>query len=393
MAKENCNDNDLINEIDGAILRITQSNKELLNNVTIVPKYNILIYTSNFSDDNINKVRTIFNVLGFINNKFIADKDVHVIDKENIKSLNIDYIIVIEKNKDKAKHVKRELSEYILTDKIYDYYEYKYPLCVEGFEYKFDELLKKSSVELLVTGLSYAETAIDCNSIGMSAFNFALSSQDLFYDYSILKYLLNFQHIKNNLKYCIIGLAYYSFDYDLSKTSESTRIHRYLPMLHMAPNYLNIPQLSIIHYDYLNTNFKNDYLSISNAKRNTVMYSDNKEVQEYIARHHSEMNHPDTVTVNKKVFRDYLELLKIHNIKPIVVISPTSKQHYQYFENSTLKDRFYSILNEFEREYKFQILDYFDSNLFVDSDFWDYSHMNKNGADKFTQMLRKEIIW
>lgn len=393
IAKENCSDNNSIQEINSIILKINEDHNDIVKRLDGRTNYNIAIYTSNLKDENIDKVKNIFNVMGYINNKFIDDKIVSKIDKNNLKLLNLDYIIIFEENRDNAKHVKEELSKYISAKKIYDYYEYTYPICTEGFEYKFDELLRSSNIELLVTGLSYAETAIDCDLLNLPSFNFALSSQDLFYDYNIFKYLISLKHIKNSLKYCIIGLAYYSFDYDLSKSNEATRVHRYIPLWDIPHDYLSKPQLSIIHYDYLKTNYKNDYLSLSNAKRNTIMYDDNKEAQNHIAVHHAEMNHPETVVENKKILKNYFDLLKANNIKPIIVICPTNKNHYQHFKNGILKNRFYNILNEFKSKYNFQILDYFDSNLFVDCDFWDYSHLNKKGSKKFTQILNEKIIW
>ena len=388
MAKNNCNEINSIREIEGIISKNIEEIQEQSGKFLGIKKYNIMLFANNESDENIEKLGNIFNIVGLISNKFLKTKD-----KEASSFADLDYMIILEKDRDNIKNIKRKLSEYISTDKIYDYYQYNYLFCVEGFEYKFDEILKIPKLELLATGLSYVETAVDSDLFNIPSFNFALSSQDLFYDYNIVKNLLNLQHVKNSLKYCIIGLAYYSFDFDLSKSNEGIRTHRYLSTLGTAHNFTNIPQLEISHYDYLKSDYNNDYLNLSYAKENTVMHSENKDVQNYIAIHHSEMNHPETVEENEKIFKDYLDLLKENNIKPIVVICPTSVHHYQHFMNGSLKNRFYDIINEFQRQYNFQILDYFDSDLFDDNDFWDYSHLNKKGAYKFTKILSEMINW
>lgn len=393
MAKENCDESDFIKEIEDVISKIIKNNQEEMERFPKDSKYNIMIFANNTRDKNIEELSNIFNILGFINDKSIHDKNIFKIAKDDPMLINLDYIIIFEEDRKNIEYIKRKLSEFIPIDKIYDYYEHNYLMIVEGFEYKLDQILKMPEVELLSTGLSYVETAINDDLLNVPSFNFALSSQDLFYDYNVVKYLLNFQHIKNNLKYCIIGLAYYSFDYDLSKSSGATRVHRYLPTLGTTHNYSNIPQLNIMHYNYLKTDYKNDYLRLAQAKENVVMYVGNKDEQDYIAKHNSQMNYPETVEENKQIFKDYLELLKVNNIKPIIVICPTSINYHRYFNDKTLKNRFYNTLTEFQKQYNFEILDYFESDLFGDSDFWDYSHMNKKGANKFTKILNEKINW
>ncbi|WP_017810406.1 hypothetical protein [Clostridium saccharoperbutylacetonicum] len=58
-----------------------------------------------------------------------------------------------------------------------------------------------------------------------------------------------------------------------------------------------------------------------------------------------------------------------------------------------MKEEFYSIINKVKEQYSFQFLDYFNNKLFEDSDFYDVSHLNEIGAEKFTRILNKDIIW
>ncbi len=96
---------------------------------------------------------------------------------------------------------------------------------------------------------------------------------------------------------------------------------------------------------------------------------------------------------NILIFEKYLKTLRDYNIKPIIVICPTSKYYYKYFENGYQKNKFYKIIEKFEKSYDFQVIDYFNSDLFEDNDFWDYGHLNGKGAEKFTGILNNEIEW
>lgn len=386
IAKEVCKDSSIIEQLEKSICSIKNEKK-----------YEVIIYGSDITDDCIKVLLSIGNTISIIKNKELKikkDINIPIIDITQIKNYKYDFIIILEKEEFKAnKCINKLIVNGVDKKNIYDYYRHNYNFCIEGFDYKFDEIIKKNKVELLITGLSYAETAIDSNYFNLSSFNFALSSQDLFYDYNITKYLLNLGSVSSSLKYVIISLAYYSFDYDLSKSNEAARTHRYYECLGTTHNYLKSLDIDIIHSLYKKTNYKKEYYDMTVAKANTKMYDKNAENQEYIAKHHAAMNHPITVMENKKIFEEYLELLKSKNIKPIVVVCPTSKYHHTYFEDGLLKSRFYNILNEFKKYYNFQILDYFNSDLFEDNDFWDYSHLNKNGAEKFTKLLNENINW
>ena len=49
----------------------------------------------------------------------------------------------------------------------------------------------------------------------------------------------------------------------------------------------------------------------------------------------------------------------------------------------------YEFLQNFKEEY--QLIDLFESDLFNKDDFYDYEHLNLNGAKKITKLIRDEI--
>lgn len=115
--------------------------------------------------------------------------------------------------------------------------------------------------------------------------------------------------------------------------------------------------------------------------------------EEYDAARNSTMNYENTRYEYEIIFEKYLLFLKENNIKPIVVICPTSIYYRKHFDKSNKKAVFYNIINRFKKIYNFQVIDYFDGRLFNESDFWDYSHLNGKGAEKFTKILNNEIEW
>lgn len=49
-------------------------------------------------------------------------------------------------------------------------------------------------------------------------------------------------------------------------------------------------------------------------------------------------------------------------------------------------------MNKIKDEFDVEILNYFDSADFSDEDFYHISHLNKNGAIKFSKLLNDRLI-
>lgn len=103
------------------------------------------------------------------------------------------------------------------------------------------------------------------------------------------------------------------------------------------------------------------------------------------------MNYPNTKIENEEIFEKLIRMLNYENIIPIIVILPTSEYYYKHFEDDFQKNKFYEVLGKLDEKYDFKILDYFKSTMFENTDFWDYSHLNKNGRRKFTEIIKKEL--
>ncbi|WP_202708673.1 tetratricopeptide repeat protein [Sporosalibacterium faouarense] len=347
--------------------------------------------------DQVNEVREEFDhdfvivrCIDFLNSEIKAT-DINF--RKELKNLDFDYIVLLSKEDEEIQRHKEILNRVgILEKKIFEYHKFNFNFVIEGFDYKLLQSLKNDKVELITTGLSYAEVGVDGKFLERNSINIALSSQDLFYDFEFFKFVYNFKYIKENLKYAIINLGYYSFDYDLSRTFERTRIHRYYPLLKTTHNYDNELGIRLINKMYHREVSSKAYLSSRIFKSNKVLDSSCSEKGKKYAMYHSRMNRPKIVNENKKIFDEFINFLINNNVKPIILVCPVSQYYYKY-SSSDLKGRFYKIINEFKRRYDFQIIDLFKSSMFNDEDFWDDSHLNNEGAKKLTIFLEENIEW
>ncbi|WP_394903136.1 chemotaxis protein [Clostridium butyricum] len=255
----------------------------------------------------------------------------------------------------------------------------------------------KFEYKTLITGISYFVSGINGDKLKYKGMNFAFDSQDLYYDYNIVKYIL--EKKENQIKNVIIGLSYYSFQYDLSLSSMKDNVNLYYQILEKNHNLKfkrNYDNRIIINRHIaeciLNKSNNKQYMLKNKFIPLTEQFVNLSELGKKQAYLDCNKNYPKTVIENKKIFCKYLELLVKYNVEPIVVICPTSKYYYKNF-SKRIKYEFFTIMAEMKKNYNFQYIDYFESELFDDSLFYDVSHLTFEGGMKFTEILNKEIKW
>nr|WP_207715353.1 D-alanyl-lipoteichoic acid biosynthesis protein DltD [Clostridium saccharoperbutylacetonicum] len=322
-----------------------------------------------------------------------------VICPENIKEINFDYIIIASQFNDEIYNQLIEIG--INQVKVLQFFKY-----IDSFwSYVEFDLLQlynnRENVEGIITGISYAEKGINEKVLIKNFNKLTRHSQDLYYDYNLVNYAIDkYKEEMKNLKYVIISLSYYSFEYDMSLSAMKGKVQAYYKAIGKEHHLLDIDR-------YLSETENNEYIvkevfhldiyGYPKVKWNIT--SSDKKIdlvnEEYGKRQallDCNKNYYETVKENTEILQKYLQLLKDNNIKPIIVVCPVSKYYSKYFLQS-MKEEFYSIINKVKEQYSFQFLDYFNNKLFEDSDFYDVSHLNEIGAEKFTRILNKDIIW
>lgn len=340
------------------------------------------------------------NILAYIDNdKSKCNKNidnVKIFSPQYIKDFNYDYIIIASQYNEEI--YKQLINIGIEKHKIFQYYKFidnYYNL----YNYYINFFIEKTSeVEVLTTGISYASNGFNEDICCKKAFKFSMGSQDIYYDYHTIKYLLsNYRNKTNNVRYVIIGLCYYSFQYDMSLSAMKDKVMLYYPVLKKSHNFNRIED--IYKECEINKSIADKILAIRKGRYYEGIkiptlndYEDKWSTGKKQAERDCDKNYPQTVKENTQIFKDYLQLLKDYNMKPIVVVYPATKYYTKCF-SKRIEDEFHSIIKKVKKEYDFQYIDYFRSDLFIDDDFVDVSHLNVTGSEKFTKILNEEIHW
>ena len=205
-------------------------------------------------------------------------------------------------------------------------------------------LATKEKFEVFISGMSYAYNAIDLPAFSRKAICFTGPGQDLFYDYQIAKYVLDNKR-DSTLKYAIIGLSAYSFQYDVTKSFHSYRMFIYYFLLKNSHNYH-------VSKEVLSRIFNENFFALADSITNELKVDLNDRYsgktsntigisQLLGARKRAEVwkmkNYPETVAENIEIFQAYIKLCHFHNVKPIVVIFPTSIFYYRWFPKRILE--------------------------------------------------------
>ncbi|WP_440113457.1 hypothetical protein [Paenibacillus sp. QZ-Y1] len=309
------------------------------------------------------------------------------------------------------KKLVQELISNFVNKKYYSNYDYYY---------LSKNMKRNTDSEILAAGSSYSMFGISERSFGKSVLNLSLASQDLYYSHKIVKEALKYNR---NIKYCIIGMSYYSFHYDLSRSKKEAekRINKvYYPIFkdshhfevkesftlsdmnfddnnlsflyHFIFNKIKLDQTIvdavIVHDSYFNNNINRELFSLLGKVRLEDMDLPQKVAvgQQRAEQHNQLLVHNKTVEENTNVLRNLINYLNEKRITPIIVAFPAT-EYYQNFINPEFKTVFYDVMNSLADTHMFKLVDFFHSDDFVESDFLDMDHLNEKGAVKVTNML------
>ena len=357
-----------------------------MNEIIDFNKANILAYVS------------MNNIISNLNSEFI-------ISKEEITQFDADYYILMD-----------EIPSDIDLDskQIINFWEYLRAFYFQSPEFSVrfnDYMLSEKDYDGIITGLSYTELGIDEKILNNNFVNLANPAQDIFYDFEMFKYGLEQCHNIFNIKYCIIGLCLYSFDYDLSlSVNNQHRSIYYYPVVKSMHNYIYRDAILTFINDFetkskqvfvenlhsiIFNKYKEKYKNILKEGRKkqfkeTDLSEDNlRSKLDYIEKEFVK-DYPETRKENEKIFRDYLHLLKEHDIKTYVVIPPLSKFYVEHIPGH-IRYKTIDIIHKVQQEYNFCFIDFSDKP-FKDEYFTDGSHLNLEGSRVFTELLNQYIL-
>lgn len=323
--------------------------------------------------------------------------NIDVISPNEIRNYSYNYIIIASQFYLEIKNLLLKLG--ISLEKVIEFYRILPIKLEEKFNLQ-NNILKfvNENYKMMVTGISYALRGINEEKFNINTINLAMSSQDLYYDYNIVKYLFELKP-NNRIKKMILGISYYSFHYDLSLSSVNDRCLIYYKNLDKLHNFNDIIFLqSYKNYNLIEENiFKKNYLFTVlcfDKRYNNLLeklLSGNLQEDKYTigkqrAEKHSNKNYPKTYNENVSILKDYIRFLNNNKVEVNLMVFPVTKYYYEHFSEKLISE-FYEAILEIRQECNFHIYDFFNSKLFHDDDFDDVTHLNKKGADKMTRLL------
>lgn len=226
-----------IHDINNSYNKIYDTYKIIENKLYEHFKYNIIVLGNKNKSNNIYLILNdnVGDIIYIHNNKEQF--------KHNCKKCTYDYLIICDEG---FEQIAIQFND-VYNSKIINLYKFFTEYCNsyktryysnEEYNYLYSSLnniIKDKSYEVFTTGLSYAIHGIDNSFLRKKSSKLTLPSQDLYYDFLIAKRVLE---ANENIKYCIMGLAYFSFNSDLSLQSEAYKIEKvYYPIFKDAHNY------------------------------------------------------------------------------------------------------------------------------------------------------------
>jgi hypothetical protein len=286
-------------------------------------------------------------------------------------------------------------------------------------ESKLESLKKRQDIRLLLAGSSYTMCGLFEKQMPLPARNIAIDAQDLYYSMKSIRIALD---NNPNITHCILSFAYYFWGYDLSM---STSLYQYkrvaevnYPVFKDKHNYSGKIENKTSNLFNLNSitplkkhlfsfekllEQKIEVLKESFGEANYFPYprvgsavlqnddtTNRKFAQERAASHNKFFKYHSTVQENIDLFTQFLKEMNTRGVQMILFVPPVTKYYREYIIPD-LVSNFYKITEPLQSKFQFKLIDLFNSAEFIDSDFYDYDHLNDQGAEKLGKILGKEI--
>ena len=198
------------------------------------------------------------------------------------------------------------------------------------------------------------------------------------------------------MKYALIGLAPYTFQFDESKGMNNLWSVQYLIAFNDTHNlWLSKEQYKSLFNEY----FLSSKIPLEGLDTNNVYWektplrflnyetrlNSRKRIEEW-----SDRNFPETVAENRKILDDYLTLCEENNIRPIMFLPPMTEGYKKYFSKQKLDEFYFYVRESLKKHSSAVFLDGWQLD-FGDENFFDVDHMNIMGAARFSAVLNNFI--
>ena len=327
-------------------------------------------------------------------------------NSENLLKTKFDYIVICNSNKKESEKVLVTLRNLgIEDDKIVQSY------CLSWnermFRTTFDDYINiNSKFDGLVFGMSYSRFAFLTHYFDKNFFKFSLGGVDLYTDKKWLGYLIeNHKELLNSVKYVVLDLPYYIFNWDITSTSQIFYRMAYFDRFDDYRKFGESPsgQKYITSYrilkDMFSERFESDKsICSNNYYENGQMLKKANDASYFAASGIWYKRYENTIAENKEIFQEFINL--INRINPDIKIAVVTYPYCQKFLEvnkeyvSNLQKEFYEIINSTKGCENIKIFDFIKETRykFDDTCFRDATHFNGKGAELFSHILNKKFI-
>ncbi|MFQ8625408.1 MAG: hypothetical protein ACLSA2_02465 [Candidatus Gastranaerophilaceae bacterium] len=327
-------------------------------------------------------------------------------NSENLLKTKFDYIVICNSNKKESEKVLVTLRNLgIEDDKIVQSY------CLSWnermFRTTFDDFINiNSKFDGLVFGMSYSRFAFLTHYFDKNFFKFSLGGVDLYTDKKWLGYLIeNHKELLNSVKYVVLDLPYYIFNWDITSTSQIFYRMAYFDRFDDYRKFGESPsgQKYITSYrilkDMFSERFESDKsICSNNYYENGQMLKKANDASYFAASGIWYKRYENTIAENKEIFQEFINL--INRINPDIKIAVVTYPYCQKFLEvnkeyvSNLQKEFYEIINSTKGCENIKIFDFIKETRykFDDTCFRDATHFNGKGAELFSHILNKKFI-
>ncbi len=369
--------------------------KELYHRAPVENKRNIVIWGNSL----VSRIITF----AFDHRKVNILNEKNILTSNDLNTIEFDYLILCDNTQDDLSMVPPE--------RIVNYWLYLnyFWLNTPRNYYNLKQFQMGDNYAGIATGISYILRAIDFEKLDYKTASLTSPGQDLFYDFEMFKWAMQ-DSACQNVKYCILGLNYYCFQYDLSKSHkfgirslcyypQTLQLHHYYTkedsirffdvMKQVLPEFMKENHVDILfeHYKRYNESFMHGLTGrFEEANLSAEQYEQVLDVLKTLFN----KDYPDTLKEYETIFDEYLRYLDEKNVKVFVLIPPFPDIYIRNIPGK-MKQEFEEIVARYKEKYNFELIDLSNDPRFTNEHFGDFSHVNVYGAEIVSSILNERI--
>jgi hypothetical protein len=259
---------------------------------------------------------------------------------------------------------------------------------------------KVGAAQVIITGSSHAYNAVKPGLLGVPTVTIAYPGQDIYYDTRILlKYLPQ----AANTRLVIITISYHSLEYSMENSVWGSHISFYKKFWEIDHE---TPVFKLADYDAValyGVGKSRDFLLTGKVKEEDEIdenggvgnlrqtnYFEVENGQNAVKLQDKELN-PKYIDQNMQYLDELIAALQVKYIQAVILTTPCSKSYYSNL-NAERYLRMQNAVQILCRKHNLQYKNYLRDDRFSSKDFFDSNHLNTSGMEKFSYIVRDEII-